>query len=66
MFGYAMKAEEVHARLYRQALEAAAQGKDLGEMRFYLCPVCGNIEFGEPPASCPICGTKAERFTEVS
>jgi rubrerythrin len=66
MFGYAMKAEEVHARLYRQALEAAAQGKDLSEMQFYLCPVCGNIEFGAPPANCPICGTKGERFTRVS
>src|SRR5512143_3158542 len=29
MFGYAVQAEEVHARLYSMALEAAAQGKDL-------------------------------------
>jgi len=65
MFGYAVKAEAVHAELYRRALEAVAQGKDLAETAFYLCPVCGYIEFGEPPANCPICGTKADRFVQV-
>jgi rubrerythrin len=65
MFGFALKAEAVHAELYRRALEAVAQGKDLTETKFYLCPVCGHIEFGEPPANCPICGTKAERFVQV-
>jgi rubrerythrin len=65
MFGYAVKAEAVHAELYRCALEAVAQGKDLAETAFYLCPVCGYIEFGEPPANCPICGTKADRFVQV-
>ena len=66
MFEFAMKAEEIHARLYKKALEAVAQGKDLAGTGFYLCPVCGNIEFGEPPADCPICGTKAERFVTVA
>ena len=65
MFGYAVKAEEVHANLYAVALEAARQGKDLAESRIYLCPICGHIEFGEPPAACPICGTKAEKYTQV-
>ncbi len=65
MFGYAMKAEAIHARLYETALEAVVQGKDLAETRFYLCPVCGHIELGTPPATCPICGTKAEKFIEV-
>ena len=65
MFGYAVKAEAVHARLYQMALEAVAQGKDLSEAKFYLCPVCGHIELGTPPASCPICGAKAEKFTQV-
>lgn len=65
MFGYAMKAEAVHAKLYQMALEAVSQGKDLAETRFYLCPVCGNIELGSAPATCPICGTKAEKFVEV-
>jgi rubrerythrin len=65
MFGYAVKAEAVHAQLYQRALEAVMQGKDLAETKFYLCPVCGHIELGTPPASCPICGAKRERFVEV-
>ncbi len=62
MFGFAMKAEAVHAAAYRRALEAVEQGKDLAEAGFYLCPVCGHIEFGEPPETCPICGTRKDRF----
>jgi len=65
MFGYAVKAEAVHAKLYQMALEAVAQGKDLAETRFYLCPVCGHIEFGTPPAECPICGAKGGKFVQV-
>lgn len=65
MFGYAVKAEAVHAKLYKLALEAAAQGKDLSEMRFYLCPVCGHIEFGVPPEKCPTCGALAAKFVLV-
>ena len=66
MFGYAVKAEAVHARLYQMALEAVMQGKDLTETNFYLCPVCGHIELGQPPAVCPICGAKGERFQKVA
>lgn len=66
MFGYAVKAEAVHAKLYKLALEAAQRGEDLQEAKFYLCPICGHIEFGNPPASCPICGAKAEKFTPVA
>jgi rubrerythrin len=65
MFGYAVGAEAVHAKLYSMALEAAKRGEDLTEMEFYLCPVCGHIELGKPPASCPICGAKGEKFVQV-
>jgi rubrerythrin len=65
MFGYAVKAEAVHARLYQGALDAVLQGRDLAEASFYLCPVCGHIEMGAPPDVCPICGTKGSRFTQV-
>jgi rubrerythrin len=47
------------------ALEAVKQGKDLTETKFYLCPVCGHIELGNPPASCPICGELGEEFIQV-
>ena len=62
MFGYAVKAEEVHARLYTAALEAARAGNDLSQAEIYLCPVCGYIEFGKPTEPCPICGTLPGKF----
>lgn len=65
MFGYAVQAEEAHARLYTLALEAAQQGKDLTETEFYLCPVCGRIELGKPTEACPTCGTKPDKFVLV-
>ena len=61
MFKYAVEAEEVHAKLYGQALEAVKEGKDL-DTDFFLCPVCGYIEFGQAPDKCPICNLKGEKF----
>jgi len=62
MFGYAPKAEEVHANLYKMALEFAMNGKDLDVSEIYLCPVCGHIEFGKPAQNCPICGALPEKY----
>ena len=33
---------------------------------YYVCPVCGNIEFGQAPAKCPFCGVDAGDFVSVS
>ncbi|MCL5745473.1 MAG: rubrerythrin family protein [Acidobacteria bacterium] len=66
MFGYAVKAEAVHAELYKCALQAIEQGKDLAEAKFYLCPVCGHIEFGVPPERCPICNSVGSKYVEVA
>lgn len=63
MFKYATEAEAVHAKLYAMALEAVQQGKDL-DVDFYLCPICGYIEFGKPTDPCPICKTKPEKFVQ--
>lgn len=65
VFTHAMKAEEVHANLYLQALEAVRGGKDLDVERIYLCPVCGDVELGDLPERCPICGVPARMFREV-
>ena len=62
MFNFAVQAEAVHAKLYTMALEAARQGKDLAQTDFFLCPVCGHIEIGEAPESCPICNAKGSKF----
>jgi rubrerythrin len=65
MFNFALQAEAVHADLYKKALEAVLQGKDLAETQFYLCPVCGHLEMGKPPDACPICGVRGDMYVQV-
>jgi rubrerythrin len=66
MLDFANRAEKVHAGLFRQALEALRSGKDLSQMEVYLCPVCGDVEFGVPPDRCPICGAPAAKFQKIA
>jgi len=58
IFKFAMKAEEVHAKLYKEALENIDETK---EVFYYLCPVCGNIEKAVPE-KCNICGVPGSKF----
>ncbi len=57
-FTFAMKAEEVHAGLYQEAMNNLESTE---EVFYYLCPVCGNIEKAIP-GKCPICGVPGEKF----
>ena len=57
-FTFAMKAEEVHARLYQEALDNLNRTE---EVFYYLCPVCGNIEKFQPE-KCSICGVSGVKF----
>jgi rubrerythrin len=65
LLDFANRAEKVHAGLFEQALQAMRGGKDLSQMDVYLCPVCGDLEFGPPPERCPICGAPASKFQKV-
>ena len=58
IFTYALKAEEVHAKLYKEALDNLEQEE---EVYYYLCPICGNIE-KVVPGKCPICGAPGTKF----
>jgi rubrerythrin len=66
MLGWANEAEKVHAKLFREALEAMKSGKDLSQMDVFLCPVCGDVEFGLPPDKCPICGAPGSRYQKIA
>lgn len=57
-FTFAMEAEKVHAKLYREALENIYETE---EVFYYLCPVCGNIEKAVPE-KCSICGAPGSKF----
>ena len=59
-FSYALAAEEVHARLYAEALENVDSAE---EVTYYLCPVCGNIEKARPD-KCSICGVPGDKFIQ--
>ena len=57
-FTYAMEAEKVHVKLYKEALENINESE---EVFYYLCPVCGNIE-KSVPEKCSICGAPGSKF----
>ncbi len=59
---WALKAEVVHADLYKQAHTAVTEGKDLAEFDIWVCDACGFTMEGNPPDVCPVCGVKRERF----
>jgi rubrerythrin len=65
MLDFANRAEKVHAGLFAQALAAMKAGQDLSQMEVYLCPVCGDLEFGVPE-KCPICGAPGARFQKIA
>lgn len=65
-FTHAMKAEQVHAKLYEKALNLLKSGSDMGREKIYLCPVCGNIEIGKAPEKCPICSVFGKQFREIT
>lgn len=60
IFTFAMKAEEVHAKRYQEALANLDQ---TDEVFYYLCPVCGNIE-KEVPDKCVICNVPGSMFNK--
>ena len=61
-FSYANEVEEVHAVLYKKALENLG---NLQEVDYYVCSVCGYTCESEPPEICPVCKSKSKAFFRV-
>ena len=61
-FTYANEVEKVHAELYQKALDNI---ENLPEVDYYVCSVCGYTCEGEPPDTCPVCGSKSKVFFKV-
>jgi rubrerythrin len=55
--------EERHAALYKDALEAMVNERDL---TYHVCTVCGYVFDREPPDECPICHSKKKKFRKIS
>ena len=61
-FVYANEVEQVHAKLYQNALDNL---DSLEEADYYVCSVCGMTVENEAPDTCPVCGAKASAFFKV-
>jgi len=61
-FDVANQVEELHAGLYKKALEALGNNE---EVDYYVCGHCGNTVENEAPDVCPICGALKTDFFKV-
>jgi len=61
-FHFALEAEKIHAKLFKDAQDAAKEGKDLQLSSVNICPICGHTILDEIPDKCPVCGAKREMY----
>jgi rubrerythrin len=61
-FDLANKVEQIHHRLYQDALDRLEKGKAMELKPFYVCQYCGNTVEGEAPEKCPVCGAPKRMF----
>ena len=64
-FKGAMAAEQIHYRLYSEALASFKAGKDLPQATYQVCQICGHTVAGGAPDKCPVCNAPKDKFTEV-
>ena len=62
---YLAFARQAEKEGFGQIAKLVKAGQDLSKMDVYLCPVCGDIEFGVLPEKCPICGAPKTKFQKV-
>ena len=64
-FGYVNKVEEIHASLYKKAMENPSK---ISNEDYYVCKICGYIYEGETLPDdfiCPLCKHGAEDFEKL-
>ena len=64
-FDLANKVEQIHHKLFREALDSLESGKSFTDAPYFVCQVCGNTVEGEAPEKCPICGAPKREFKRV-
>jgi rubrerythrin len=55
--------EERHAKLYKDALDALVNERELD---YHICTVCGYVFDDQPPEECPVCRSKRDKFQAVT
>ncbi len=61
-FNFANAVEEVHADLYKKALDSLGSNEDTD---YYVCEICGYTAEGEAPDECPVCKAKKQAFSRI-
>ena len=64
-FNVANQVEQIHHKLFQEALSSLESGESLKDAPYFVCQVCGNTVAGEAPEKCPICGAPRRRFKRV-
>jgi rubrerythrin len=64
-FSLARDAEEVHADLFSLYSKYLTKGTPIEKRKIYVCQICGNVEFEEPPENCPVCDHSKTFFKEI-
>jgi rubrerythrin len=65
-FNNANKVEQIHAYLYKKAIESINNKQDLPQAEISVCSICGNTFVDETPDICPICGLAKETFQKIA
>ena len=61
-FEVANKVEQIHASLYKNALENLGDNPNTD---YYVCALCGNTVENGAPEKCPICGASQSDFKKI-
>lgn len=61
-FWNANEVEQIHAKLYQNALDNLGSNADVV---YFVCQHCGNTVENEAPEKCPICGWPQKMFKKV-
>jgi len=59
VFTHSRDVEDFHAKLYKEAMTHLMEER---ETDYYICEVCGHVEDGVLPDTCPVCGAGKEKF----
>ncbi|MFZ7136952.1 MAG: rubrerythrin family protein [archaeon] len=64
-FNVANQVEQIHAKLFSDAINALENKTELKNVDYYVCEVCGNTVEGSAPDKCPICGAPKQQFEKI-
>ncbi|TFF94271.1 MAG: rubrerythrin family protein [Promethearchaeota archaeon] len=65
-FSLARDAEKVHADHFSSFLKKLKKGQEIKKRNLFVCEICGNVEFDEPPETCPVCDHSKDFYKEIN